>query len=186
MAPFNLSDFAHKEIKIPGSNLIPPKQKSYVGRFLLAHFFDFWSLCWISAITVGMYQGTFLTYMQSSGIKNAWNSINFTPVSWFTCLCLSFVYFFCSYYLNHGQTPGMKFTKCRMQMREHHFKDAFNGVLRSFAIFGTLGVATKRFSYHIVANDHLWHELMQHKDVVTPDIRSLNTGIVKEDFNQAA
>ncbi len=186
MAPFNLSEFAHKELKIPGSQLAPVKRKSYVARFLIAHVLDFWALLLINLMTIAMYQGTFLTYMQTSEMKKLWHTVNFTPMTWFACLTLSFTYFFCSYFLNHGQSPGMKLMKCRLHMREHHAPDALIGALRSIAILGSMGIVTKRFSSYIVAHDHLWHSLMIQKDIMAPDVRTLATKTEKEIFAEAA
>ncbi len=175
MAPFNLSDFAVKEIKIPQSELTPPKQENYLGKILAAHFFDFWSVFWISITTKFFFKAAISALMITPGLQDAWDLVDFTPMTFLSMLPIGFTYFFGSYFMNHGQTYGMKLMKTRVVMREHSFTEAFQWALRSLAVIGTFGLIARSFKDSCAAQDHLWRALVTSKDQTAPDVRTLET-----------
>ncbi len=187
MAPFNLSDFAVKELKIPSPHLRPAQPGSYMGKFLTAHFLDFWALFWINAIASFFLKNTFGNFMSTKSLNAAWDAVNFSPAAGFTFIAFSFAYFFTSYFMNHGQTWGMKVMKCRVRMKEHSFSESLRWTLKSFATYATLGLITQRFAPSVVPHDHLWHELVTLKEMAAPDVRTLLTTTEEEEnWNIAA
>ncbi len=187
MAPFNLSDFAVKEIKIPTPHLVPAKTGNYLGKFLAAHFLDFWALVWINATATFLFKSTLGSFMSTRELTQAWDAVNFSAATGFTFMAFSFAYFFTCYYMNHGQTPGMKVMKCRVRVKEHNFSESMRWTLKSFATYATLGLVSQRFASSVVPQDHLWHELVTLKEVAAPDVRSLITTTEKEEeFARAA
>ncbi len=186
MAPYNLSDLAVKEIKIPSHSLRPAQEKNYLGKYLTAHFLDFWALFWINAIANFMVKSTFETFMSTRSLNNAWEAVNFSPVTGFTFMAFTFAYFFSSYYMNHGQTAGMKIMKCRIRMEEHNFSESLRWTLKSLATYATFGLVSKRFSAAMVTHDHLWHELVAQKDMAAPDVRTLTPAVEEENVRIAA
>ncbi len=175
MAPYNLSDFAVKEIKIPSSQLHPALLKSYVGKFLMAHFLDFWLLVWINATATYLFKTTFQTFLGTGKLSSTWDTVNFSPAAGFTFTAFAMTYFFTCYFMNHGQTWGMKMMRCRVRIKEHNFHEALLWTLKTLATYASLGFATKGFEPSIVAHDHLWLELVTLKEVGIPDVRTIVT-----------
>ncbi len=188
MAPFNLSDLAVKEIKISQSELAPPKQKNYLGKFLIAHFIDFWSVFWIAITTKMFFKIAIETLMLTPKLQDAWDLIDFSPLTFTSMLPIGFAYFFCSYFMNHGQTYGMKLMKSRVVMREHSFSDAFKWSIRSFAVLASFGFLAKSFENSFTAQDHLWLTLMTQRDQAAPDVRTLVNDVNLEEvaYKEAA
>ena len=187
MAPFNLSEFAVKEIKIPSPQLRPAQTKSFLGRYLASHLLDFWALVWMNATATYIFKMTFQSFMSTNKLNNAWDMVNFSRAAGFTFIAFSLIYFFTCYSMNHGQTWGMKVMKCRVRMKEHSFSDAVAWTLKSAVTYATLGFATNKFAHSIVAHDHLWHELIIQKEMRAPDVRTLATKVnEEEEFVEAA
>ncbi|MES2527689.1 MAG: hypothetical protein V4598_11405 [Bdellovibrionota bacterium] len=180
MAPFNLSDLAVKEIKIPSSHLRPAQEKNYLGKYLTSHFLDFWALFFINATANFMVKSTFESFMSTRGLNSAWESVNFSPVDGFMFMAYTFAYFFSSYFMNNGQTAGMKIMKCRIRMNEHNFSESLRWTLKSFATYATFGLVSKRFSGSMAPHDHLWHELVAQKEMAAPDVRTLTPAVEEE------
>ncbi len=186
MAPFNLSDFAVKEIKIPSSGLRPAQEKNYLGKYLTAHFLDFWALFWINAVATFFFKSTLQSFMSTRSLNDAWDGVNFSPVAGFTFMAFTFTYFFASYFMNHGQTAGMKIMKCRVRMKEHSFSESLRWTLKSIATYATFGLVSKRFAAQVAPHDHLWHELVAQKEMAAPDVRTLTPAVEEEHFVEAA
>ena len=186
MAPYNLSDFAVKEIKIPSPHLRPAQEKNYVGKYLTAHFIDFWALFWINATATFLFKSTLESFMSTEALHSAWDTVNFSPVAGFTFMAFSFIYFFSSYYMNHGQTAGMKIMECRVRMKEHSFSESLRWTLKSIATYATFGLVSKRFAVAMATHDHLWHELVAQKEMAAPDVRTLTTSSEEENLAVAA
>lgn len=188
MAPYNLSDFAVKEIKISGSELAPATTENYLGKFLLAHLIDLWSIFCITLTAKIFFQATVSALIMTPKLHNAWDLVDFSVMTFTTMLPVGLAYFFTSYFMNHGQTYGMKLTKTRIVMREHSFTDAFQWALKSFAIFATFGYKAKSYIESVSAQDHLWRVLITQKETSAPDVRTLITEatVTEMDYKEAA
>ena len=186
MAPFNLSDLAVKELKISEAHLSPAKPKSFVGKLLVAHFLDFWAIFWATTFATAIFQAAFKLHLTTSSLNKAWGTVSLSPFAVFAWTSIALTYFFMSYFLNQGQTAGMKIMKCRVKMPHHSFKDALHWAVKSFGIYVTMGFNARAFSANVAAHDYLWHELVAQKEVVAPDVMSLVKEDVKEEFAEAA
>lgn len=186
MAPYDLSDFAVKETKIPQSHLIPPKMKSSLGRFLLAHLIDFWTIFCFSIFTKMMFKLAVSSLILTENLQTAWADVDFTPMTFLSMIPMGFAYFFSSYFMNHGQTYGMKLMKCRVNVEEHGFRDSFSWTLKSFGVLASLGLVSKRFSASVLPHDHLWQALVSQKEMAAPDVRTLTKEVKEKEFAKAA
>lgn len=186
MAPFNLSDFAVKETKIPGEALRPHQKKNYIGLFLRAHFVDFWTIYFLNSLATKTLHFSMGPHLTTKALSKAWKMSDLSTFSLLTWVAVGMTYFFCSYFMNHGQTPGMMMSKCRVKMKEHSFSDAFKWTLKSFSVFLSLGMVTPGFRHEILAHDHLWHELVAQKDVAAPDVRTLVSEEKEIEYAEAA
>ncbi len=186
MAPYNLSDFAVKEIKIPSPHLRPAESRSFLGKYLTAHFLDFWALFFINAVATFLFKSTLETFMSTRALSNAWDGVNFSPAAGLTFMAFTFTYFFSSYFMNHGQTAGMKIMNCRVRMKEHSFSESLRWTLRSLATYATFGLVSQRFAADVAPHDHLWHELVAQKEMAAPDVRTLTPVQEEENLPVAA
>lgn len=186
MAPFNLSDFAVKETKIHSAHLSPAKSKNFVGNLLVAHFLDFWAIFWATTLATAVFKAAVQMHLTTSSLHKAWGSVSLLSFSVFAWTAIAMTYFFISYFLNHGQTAGMKLTKCRVKMKHHDYRDSFQWALKSLGIYFTMGFKAKSFNANVAAYDYLWHELVAQKEEAAPDIRTLVKDEVVEEFAEAA
>lgn len=186
MSPFNLSDLAVKEIKIAPSELSPPMPKSFVGKLLIAHFLDFWAIFWATTAATSMLKLSMQPHLTTKGLSGAWNLVSLSPFTIFAWTAIAVTYFFTSYYLNHGQTVGMKLMKCRIKMKHHDLKDSLQSAVKSIGVYGSLGITAKAFSENVGSHDYLWQALVEQKELSAPDIRTLHPTIQDEDLWKVA
>lgn len=186
MAPFNLSDLAVKEAKIHSAHLSPAKSKNFVVRLLAAHFLDFWAIFWATTIATSMFKLSFQVHLTTRGLHKAWDLVSFSSFTVFAWTAIAMTYFFVSYFMNHGQTAGMKIMKCRVKMKHHDAKESLHWAVRSIGLYMSVGLTSKSFKPNLGAHDYLWHELVAQKEIAAPDIRTLVTEEVKEEFAEAA
>jgi hypothetical protein len=105
---------------------------------------------------------------------------------------LALGYFFTSYFMNNGQTFGMKVMKVRVSMQAHSLRSAFRWAVMSLSLYFTFGLSLKAGQHvlrehgEICAHDHLWQELMRQKEMAAPDVRTLVPEPVEEVFVEAA
>src|SRR4051812_6496585 len=98
MAPFHLLDLADKEIKIPKRDLSPVTKKNYTGKFLAAHFIDFWALFWVSLMSTNIFEVSAKSFMKGSLLTKTWGHTSFTQFHMVSWTMLAFGYFFTSYF----------------------------------------------------------------------------------------
>lgn len=179
MAPYNLPDLAVKEMKLHPSALAPAKAPSFVGKFLSAHFIDFWLLFFLSTTTMSILRGAVGVFFTTPSLRSAWRLVDFSPVTMLTWIAFAFTYFCGSYFMNHGQTYGMKLTKCRVNLPEHDARASLRWAVFSVSLLFTAGLSFRKglawLKDHgaVVAHDHLWRELMVQREVVAPDLLTL-------------
>lgn len=185
MAPFNLSEFAVKEIKLPKSSLGPGVTKNHNGRFLMGLFLDFWAIFTLNFFVATFFQSSVKLFLTTSSLRKVWAVTDLSLLNSLSWTSVALVYFFTSFYLNQGQTYGMYKTKCRISMKEHDGASAFQWSIMSLSIYFTLGLSflfVKKMEGKVSAHDHLWHELMAQKEVAAPDVKTL----VKDDVEEFA
>jgi hypothetical protein len=132
-------------------------------------------------IVTGALKGPMKAFMTTESLRDAWADINFSPLKAFTWLTLGFAYFFCSYYMNEGQTYGMRKMKLRISMKAHSARSSLRWAMKTMSLW-TLLKGKEAF----VAHDHLWHELVRQKEMAAPDVRTLAPATEEEVFSEAA
>jgi hypothetical protein len=188
MAPYNLSDFAVKELKLPKSSLSPVKQKNMNGRFLTGLFIDFWAIVWASALFVSIFKSGVQMHLTTPSLHKLWDVSHLSALGISSWLTFSFMYFFTSFYFNQGQTAGMKFARCRISMKAHDAASALKWSFFSVSLYFTMGLLFRKGSEllkasgEISAHDHLWQELMKQKEMSAPDVRTLKTEVAEDEF----
>lgn len=176
MAPYNLSDLAVKEIKLPKGSLAPAVSKNHNGRFLMALFLDFWAIFTLNFFVATFFQNAVKLLLTTSSLRKVWSITDLTALNTLSWFSIATVYFFTCFYLNHGQTYGMYKTKCRITMNEHDLKSSFQWAMMSLSLYFSLGLSfffVKKMEGKIAAHDHLWHELVAQKEMAAPDVRTL-------------
>lgn len=192
MAPYNLSDLAVKEIKLHISHLSPAQEKSFTGKYLQALFVDFLTVFYASTTMTGIFMASTYGLMKSSILKHSWHSVNFLSFQLFAATLVGLTYFFISFYMNNGQTYGMKLLKCRISMNSYCARSSFRWALMSLSMYFTLGLSYRKGTEmlkdfgKITAHDHLWQELMRQKDIAAPDVRTLVKETKVEEYSEAA
>ncbi len=189
MAPFNLSDLAVKEIKLPKNSLSPSAEKSFTGRFLAGLFIDFWTIMVLNSVVATFFKASVKLFLTTSSLKKIWYMSDLTSLNALSFSSIAIAYFFTCYYLNHGQTYGMRKTKCRITMKEHDIRSSFQWALMSLSLFLTLGlsfVLAKKMPGKISAHDYLWQKLVAQKEIAAPDVRTLVKDEVVEEYAEAA
>lgn len=186
MAPYNLSDYAVKETRIAGKDLYPAAKVSLMKPFLKAHFLDFMYIYLINDLAMRALSASLKSHLTTLALKKAWKMSSLSAFSLTSFVVMAVTYFFCSFYLNHGQTPGMMLAKCRVRLKEHSFAGSLNWTFKSLLIGMTCGWIAPRFKEDVLAHDHLWHELVAQKEMAAPDVRTLVADEVKRDYAEAA
>jgi uncharacterized RDD family membrane protein YckC len=192
MAPYNLSDLAVKEIKLQKSHLTPAHEETHNGKFLMAHFVDFWTVFWASTMMTGIFKTSTLTFMNSHILEQSWTNVSYVSFRMFAATLVGMTYFFMSYYMNNGQTFGMKLMKCRISMNSFCARSSFRWAVMSLSLYFTLGLSFKKGTSmlanfgKIASHDHLWQELMRQKEISAPDVRSLERETEVEQYSEAA
>lgn len=182
MAPFNLSDLAVKEIKIAPHELSPSAPKSFVGKILVAHFVDFWAIFWATTAANSVFKLSMGPHLTTKGLGEAWNLVSLSPFTFFAWTTIAVTYFFSSYFLNHGQTAGMKLMNCRIKMKHHDLRESLTSAVKSIGVYGSLGMTAKAFSENVGPHDYLWQALVEQKEISAPDIRTLHPTIQDEEL----
>lgn len=192
MAPFNLSDLAVKELKIPSEHLAPTKARSFTGNFLMGLFLDFWAQFWMTSITVALFKGSLDVFLTTEKLQSAWDFVDLSPITMFGWGTFAFSYFFFSFYFNQGQTWGMKLTKCRISMDHHSARSALRWSVFALSLFFTLGLSYNRGTKWLAetgavkSHDHLWQDLMAQKEAAAPDVMTLVPEETVEEMAEAA
>ena len=175
MTPIDLIEFAQHSRKLPKTLLAPLQYKESleVWKILSAHFFDFSLVFMTSTLMASIFNLSVKSFLVTRGLRVLFSegmtfklAMAFLPVVLFT-------YFFCCYFLNHGQTLGMLILKRRMKMKSNSIQDAFSWATHSFLLCTTGGISLrlkKSVWTHFMAHDHLYSEMLVHKEVAVIDL----------------
>lgn len=194
MAPFNLSDLAVKELKLPKSTLAPQVSKNHSGRFLIGLFLDFWVIFSLNFFVATFFQTSVKLFLTTSSLRRIWMMTDLTLLNTLSWSSVALMYFFTSFYLNQGQTYGMYKTKCRISIKHHDAAGAFRWSMMSLSLLLTLGLSflmskkIPRSWGEVSAHDYLWQNLMEQKEIAAPDLLSLvkDSEVEKEEFWKVA
>jgi len=168
MKLIDLTLFAEHSQKLPSSYLEPKTKKETSSWNILGiHIMDF---------TIAYFITNFITLLltESAGMIMAINGIEkafpYNQVMGFSSKLLplvTFSYFFFLYFMNNGQTVGMRAFKKRVNLPQLSFKESFQWAFRSFLLCATGGISFL-FSWKkwekLETHDYLYESLLGPKD----------------------
>jgi hypothetical protein len=170
MKPVDLIMYADHSQKLPGKLLsgFVKEKKDRTWKLFLSHCID---LMMISLFTTGLASIFFESLGSVMIIPGINNSLNQEVKSVYVSLLLPpsiFLYFFFSYFLNHGQSYGMYLMKKRLIMKSKSFMDALTWSSHSTLLCFSLGISyflTKLKWKQYNEHDYLYHNLMTQIEV---------------------
>jgi uncharacterized RDD family membrane protein YckC len=173
-------------------NKTPPEYKSW--KTLVALFIDFYIVAMATSFMSFAFQATFSSLMASPKMTYSLKMVNMDSLS-FSLLPLMFVsYYFFSFFMNEGQSYGMKKMKIRFENCGYDVKASLLWAARASSVIMTLGlsmmVLKDLFKSECVTHDHLYHELMVQREWAAPSLVERTTpedfNIIEEEFIRAA
>ena len=194
MTPIDLIPFAENSQKVPKKSLIPrkaKKNKPETLKLLMAHYVDFGAAFIMTSLISAVFSHSLKLYMVTKGLESAYSSVQAQGLFFAIFPLQLFGYFFFSYFLNHGQTPGMFLLKKRIDMNANDFSDAFRWATHSFLLCFSWGLSyliKPEIWNKLKAHDHLYHDLMSYTDVnvVSPVRMSEENKKSEENWRKAA
>lgn len=167
MAP-DLRDYTQSKRKIPGQILghgTPPIPKY---KILLAHMLDFFMIITITGWMTALMELQMRGYLPTFNLHQALARIDSDPTTLFTLTIVAFSYFFCSLYLNSGQTWGMNRMKLRYPLESHKSAQTLKALFDSFSLYFSLGLTINSLQKKFVKQDYLYGELVQQREMPAP------------------
>lgn len=195
MTPIDLIPYAEHSRKISRKILSPIQtvKPQEVWKILSAHFFDFTMVFLASSFMSTMFNLSVKNLLVTRDLNSIFNEASTFKLAMALMPLTLFTYFFTSYFLNHGQTPGMLLVKKRMEMKASNVRDAFSWATHSFLLCATGGISyslKKSLWQAFKDHDYLYSELLVHKDHVVMDlivkIESFQEEDIQEDWSKAA
>lgn len=195
MTPNLLHYSAHSQKISPAEleiNKTPPPYKSW--KTLAALFIDFYIVAMATSLMTLMFQAAVSSLMVSPKMSYSLMMIDMNSLS-FSILPLMLVsYFAFAFYMNEGQTFGMKKMKVRFENTGYNFRSSLLWAARSASVIMTFGVSMfflkDLFKENCVAHDHLYRSFMFQKEWEAPSLveRTTHQDIryVEEEFRKAA
>lgn len=174
MKPIDLILYADHSQKLSGKLLlgIVKEKKDRTWKLFLSHWID---LMMISLFTTGLASIFFESLGSVIIVQGINNSLNQEVKSAYVSFLLPpaiFLYFFFSYFLNHGQSYGMFLMKKRLIMKSKSFMDSLTWSSHSTLLCLSFGISyflTKLKWKQYNEHDYLYHNLMTQLEV-TPVI----------------
>jgi uncharacterized RDD family membrane protein YckC len=173
-------------------NKTPPPYKSW--KTLIAFFIDFYFVAIGSILMTFFFQAAVGSMMVSPKMSYSLMMVDMNALS-FSMLPLMLVsYFAFAFYMNEGQTFGMKKMKVRFENTGYNLRSSLLWAARSASVIMTLGVSMlflkDLFKENCVAHDHLYRNFMFQKEWAAPSLVERTThqdiGFVEEEFRRAA
>lgn len=195
MTPIDLIPYAEHSRRI-SHKILSPVQKAKpqeVWKILSAHFFDFSMVFLASSFMSTMFNLSIKSLLVTRNLNSAFSEAATFKLAMALLPLTLFTYFFTSYFLNHGQTPGMLLVKKRMEMKANSIRDAFSWATHSFLLCATGGISysiKKNLWQSFKDHDYLYSELLVHKEHVVMNlvvkIESFQKEDLQEDWPKAA
>ena len=160
--------FAEHSQKLPSSYLEPKiKKETSSWNILAIHMMDFTVAYFITNIITLFLTESVSMIMIVSGIEKAFPYNQVMGFSSKLLPLVTFSYFFFLYFMNNGQTVGMRTFKKRVNLPQQSFRESFKWALRSFLLCATGGISFL-FSWNkwgeLEAHDYLYENLMGPKN----------------------
>ncbi len=175
MTPINLSDFTDSTKKIPTTLIqhIPEaSHKIQKRKIAIAHAFDLLMVISATSFVSEFLQASLSRFMVTSELRAAFSQINYSSFM-ISLLPLMFTsYFFFSYFLNHGQTWGMKKMKTRVAIPAMSYRSSLVWAMFSASALMTAGLTLLAYPLihkkgwgEMKDEDYLYVSLVQHKEI---------------------
>lgn len=168
MKLIDLTLFAEHSQKLPGSYLEPKiKKETSSWNILGIHIMDF-TIAYIitNLITLFLTESASMI-MTIYGMEKAFPYNQVMGFSSKLLPLVTFSYFFFLYFMNNGQTVGMRAFKKRVSLPQQSFRESFQWALRSFLLCATGGISFL-FSWNkwekLETHDYLYENLLSTKE----------------------
>lgn len=192
MAPIDLKQFADHSQKIPSKYLNHFHKDSFTRKILLSHLIDFAAIFMIAWSMKFFMEATFGSFMLGKSLKTIWAQTPTETTFPFFFAVTTATYFYCSYFLNHGQTWGMHKMNLRSSMEEFSFKDAGIWTLFSMSVYVTgslfiyrgLDWVNAQGAGKISHHDFLYQTFVMIKDEKAPSLVDLTQEEALEDYSE--
>lgn len=186
----DLYPYANYEEKLPSELLYQEEAKpTNTWPIVASHFIDFFVTVAISSLITTICNQMIKMFLVIDNLQRAYAKHEVNVYQILPLVALS--YFFFSYFFNDGQTYGMHTFKKRMHVKTKSFRDAFKFAAHSTLLCWSWGLSyffTKSIWENVKAHDHLYGDLLAHRDVKTIDLlaRIEKTEEVTEELSRAA
>jgi hypothetical protein len=165
MNQIDLIFLAENSKRLPKSflSVLIKKKNNLTWKLLTSHFVDFFIITLVASTLSLVLFNSIKTVIIVEMIQNIINKNNFWIFLSLMLPPLIFVYFFCSYFLNHGQSYGMFLMKKRLAITSKSFIESLVWSSHSTFLCLSFGISyffksTKwtQFKEH----DYLYHDLL--------------------------
>ncbi len=188
MKLIDLTLFAEHSQKLPSSYLEPKiKKETSSWNILTIHLVDFTIAYFITNIITLFLTESASMIMTISGVEKAFPYNQVMGFSSKLLPLVTFSYFFFLYFMNNGQTVGMRAFKKRVNLPQLSFRESFRWALRSFLLCATGGLSflfSGRKWDKLETHDYLYENLLAPKDDSPVNLLAEVESFEKKEVNQ--
>lgn len=197
MKPIDLTQFADHSQKIPSEFLNTSLTGNHTFKWyevFATHFIDLYIVTRIFTIVKMVLKSSLHEMMTTESLSSAFSDVSFTGMNISMLVVMVATYFFSCYFLNQGQTLGMKILNRRVSMETHSFSSAWKWTCYSLGIYASLGTIVawghKKLVEHgfgsFSKTDHLYLEMMTYKTWKAPELKVVETEAFTPEIRIAA
>ena len=170
MNPIDLIPFAEHSQRLPGKFLAPTAVKEKVSswKILASHFIDFVITFTITSAMTMLFSHSVKMVFVTRSLRLAFSEKEISSLAGPLLPLMIFSYFFFSYFMNHGQTPGMMLFKRRVNMQSKSFMEAAVWAAHSLFLCVSCGLsyfASKARWQNVKGHDYLYQDLVAYKEI---------------------
>lgn len=169
MNPIDLIPFAEHSQKLPGKFLAPIqlKEKGSTWKIMASHFIDFILTFTATSVMTMLFSHSVKMVFVTRSLRMAFSEKEISSLAGPLLPLMIFSYFFFSYFMNHGQTPGMMLFKLRVNMKSKSFLQA--AVWAAHSLFLSLSCGLSYFVgkakwQNVKGHDYLYQDLVSYKE----------------------
>ncbi len=181
MKPIDLAQFAEHSTKIPSTFLTTTLSSEHSFKWyeiFATHLIDLFIVTRVYTIARLTLKSSLYNLMNTESLHDAFQQISFKGMNYSLLAVLMITYFFSCYFLNQGQTLGMKFLNRRVSMDTHSAKSAWRWTCYSMSLYFSCGLIAAWGHQKLVAsgfgafskNDHFYLKLMTYKSWSIPEL----------------
>jgi uncharacterized RDD family membrane protein YckC len=173
-------------------NKTPPQFKTW--KLLTAFLMDFYIVAMAASLMSFAFKGAVATLMATPTMSYSLFKVDMNSLSFSILPLLMVSYFFFSFYMNDGQTFGMKKFKLRLENTGYDPKCSLLWAARCSSVVLTFGFSMffikNIFQKSCLSHDHLYHTLMIQTEWAAPSLVERTTqediSTIEENYIRAA